>query len=117
MHTIAKLISKNIVRGMPKFKVDFDHVCDACQMGKQTRGSFKSKNMVSTSRPLELLHMDLFGPTRTTSLGGMKYGLVIVDDFSRFTWILFIAHKDETLMYFKNFIRRFQMRKFFLLLL
>ena len=106
MHTIAKLIFKNLVRGMPKFKVDFDHVCDACQIGKQTRGKFKSKNLISTSRPLELLHMDLFGPTRTTSLGGMKYALVIVDDFSRFTWILFIAHKDETFKVFQKFHKK-----------
>ena len=104
MHTIAKLISKNLVRGLPHFKVDLDYVCDACQLGKQTRGSFKSKNIISTTRPFELLHMDLFGPTRTTSLGGMKYGLVIVDDFSRFTWVLFIAHKDETFDVFQKIL-------------
>ena len=79
MHTLAKLISKDLVRGLPKFKVDFDHVCDACQYGKQTRRSFKSKNIVSILRPLKLLYMDLFRPTRTTSLEGMKYGLMIVD--------------------------------------
>ena len=50
--------------------------------------------------------MDLFGPTRTTSLGGMKYGLVIVDDFSRYTWVLFITHKDETFNVFKKFYKR-----------
>jgi len=106
MHTITKLISKNLVRGMPKFKVDFDHVCDACQMDKQTMRRFKSKNMISTSRPLELLHMDLFGPTRTTSLGGMKYALVIVDNFSRFIWVLFIVHKDETFKMFRKFHKK-----------
>ena len=59
------------------------------------RKHFKSKNIVSTSKPLELLHLDLFGPTRITSLGGSKYGLVVIDYFSRFTWISFLAHKDE----------------------
>ena len=50
--------------------------------------------------------MDLFGPTRTVSLGGMKYALVIVDDFLRFTWVLFIAHKDEIFKVFKKFYKR-----------
>jgi hypothetical protein len=49
-----------------------------------------SKNVMTTSRPLELLHMDLFGPVAYLSIGGSKYGLVIVDDFSRFTWVFFL---------------------------
>ena len=56
-----------------------------CQKGKQTRKSFNLKNCVSTSKPLELLHMDLFGPSRIINLGGNLYALVVVDDFSRFT--------------------------------
>ena len=59
MHTIAKLMSKELVKGLPKFNINFDHVCEACQLGKQIRRSFKSKNIVSTTRILELLHMDL----------------------------------------------------------
>ena len=106
MHTIAKLISKDLVKGLPKFNINFDHICGACQLGKQTRESFKSKNIVSTTRTLELLHIDLFGPTRTTSLGGMKYALVIVDNFSRYTWVLFLASKDETFKIFKKFYMR-----------
>ena len=70
------------------------------------RKSFKSKNIVSTSRPLELLHLDLFGPTRITSLGGSKYRLVVVDDFSRFTWVSFLAHKDETFSSFIKLLKR-----------
>ena len=50
--------------------------------------------------------MDLFGPTRTTSLGEKRYGLVIVDDFSRFTWIIFLAHKDEIFSTFTKFHRK-----------
>ena len=76
IHTIAKLISKDLVKGMPKLNINLDHVCGICQLGKQIRESFKSKNIVSTTRTLELLHMDLLGPTRTTSLGGKKYALV-----------------------------------------
>ena len=53
---------------------------EACQKGKKTKVSFKPKNVVWIERPLEMLHMDLFGPSRTMSLGGNLYALVIVDD-------------------------------------
>ena len=84
-HIIVKLMSKDLVKRLPKFNIDFDHVCEVFQLGKQIRGSFKSKNIVSTIRILELLHMDLLGLTRNTNLGGMKYALGIVDDFLRYT--------------------------------
>ena len=96
MDLMSKLVKKNLVKGLPKVNYERNKVCDACQLGKQTRNTFKPKNIVSATRPLELLHMDLFGPTRTISLGGKRYGLVIVDDYSRFTWVIFLAHKDET---------------------
>ena len=70
---LNKVSSKDLVIGLPKIKFTKDHLCEACQMGKQKRISFKSKNLVSTSRPLELLHMDLFGPSRTKSIGGNYY--------------------------------------------
>ena len=85
MHTITKLISKDLVIGLSKFNINFNHVCGACQLGKQSRRSFKSKNIVSTTKTLELLHIDLLGPTRTISLGGIKYALVIADNFLRYT--------------------------------
>ena len=74
-------------------------------MGKQTRVSFKLKNIVSTSRPLELLHMDLFGPSRTKNIGGNYYDFVIVDDYSRFCWVIFLHSKDETFSAFTQFAR------------
>ena len=64
-------------------------MCDAFQKGKKSKVPFKNKNMISTSRPLELLHLDLFGPSRTMSIGGNYYALVIVNDYSRFTWTIF----------------------------
>jgi transposase InsO family protein len=64
--------------------------------------------VMSTSRPLELLHMDLFGPVAYLSIGGSKYGLVIVDDFSWFTWVLFLQEKSETQGTLKHFLRRAQ---------
>ncbi|XP_070046540.1 uncharacterized protein [Nicotiana tomentosiformis] len=69
MHTIQKLSKHDLVIGLPKLDFSKDHICDACQLGKQTRSSFKVKNVVSTSKPLQLLHMDLFCPTRTASIG------------------------------------------------
>ena len=105
-HLISKLIKKNLVNELPNLNLESNHVYKACQLGKHTRTSFKSKYIVSTTRPLELLHMDLFGSTRTTSLGGKKYGLVIVDDYSRYTWVSFVAHKNETFSTFLTLFKR-----------
>ena len=77
-------------------------------LGKQVGGAHHSKNVMTTSRPLELLHMDLFGPVAYLSIGGSKYGLVIVDDFSRFTWVFFLSDKGETQEILKKFMRRAQ---------
>ena len=90
MHLISNIFKNCLVRGLPNFKFEKDKVCDACQMGKQTKSSFKSKNVISTTRSLQLLHMDLFGPSRITSYRGNYYAFVVVDDFSRFTWVLMI---------------------------
>ena len=96
---------------MPKVNFSSDKICEACARGKQTRSSFKAKNIVSSSRPLKLLFLDLFGPTRTASLSGKSYGFVIVDDFSRFTWVLFLTCKSDALMEFKAWCRKVQGRK------
>ncbi|WP_375686879.1 hypothetical protein, partial [Bartonella sp. AC331YNZD] len=85
MDLIAKLSRHDLVVGLPKLNYIKDKPCHACQIGRQVKNSFKAKNMVSTSRCLQLLHMDLIGPTRTMSLGGKSYILVVVDDYSRFT--------------------------------
>jgi len=85
MNHLNKLISRDLVIGLPKLKFERDHFCEACQKGKQVKSSFNFKNVVSSLKPLELLHMDLFGPSRTMCLGGNYYALVIVDDYSRYT--------------------------------
>ncbi|GJZ62817.1 retrovirus-related pol polyprotein from transposon TNT 1-94 [Tanacetum coccineum] len=84
MRLIQSLASKELVRNLPKLKFD-QHFCDACKIGKQAHASHKAKNIVSTTRYLELLHMDLFGPSVVRSYGGNRYTLVIVDDYSRYT--------------------------------
>ena len=85
MHVISKLCRNYLVVGLPKLSFDFDKVCDAYVKGKHRKSSFKLKNCVSTSRPLQLLHIDLFGPTRIMSLDGKQYGFVIVGDYTRYT--------------------------------
>ena len=93
--TINQLARKHLVEGLPNIVFKKNQICDACQKGKQIKSSFKSKSHESTSRPLSLLHMDLFGPVYPVSLSGKKYTLVVVDDFSRYTWTLFIKKKNE----------------------
>ncbi|GJW70166.1 retrovirus-related pol polyprotein from transposon TNT 1-94 [Tanacetum coccineum] len=82
MRLIQSLASKELVRNLPKLEFD-QHFCDACKIGKQAHASHKAKNIVSATRCLELLHMDLFGPSAIWSYGGNRYTLVIVDDYSR----------------------------------
>ena len=106
MDLIFKPSKKDLVKGLPKLKYKNNQICKACQLGKQVKSSFKPKNAITSSRPLEILHMDLFGSSRTASLGGKIYGLVIVDDYSRFTWILFLSHKNDTLSTFSKLYRQ-----------
>lgn len=71
-------------------------------MEKQTRVSHKKVTSIGTTRPLELLHMDLAGPTKTESLGGKKYFVLVVNDFSRYTWVAFLREKFEAFNEFLN---------------
>src|ERR1044072_3723112 len=103
MRRISQINKLNLVRGLPNFKFSSDALCEACQKGKFSKPPFKSKNVVSTSRPLELLHIHLFGPVKTASIRGKRYGLVIVDDYSKWTWVKFLRHKDESHFVFDKF--------------
>nr|GFA96125.1 hypothetical protein [Tanacetum cinerariifolium] len=91
------LLSKNdIVIGLPKLKFVKDQLCSSCELGKAKRKSFQTKTTPSSKRQLQLLHMDLCGPMRVESINGKKYVLIIVDDYSRYTWTYFLRSKDET---------------------
>ncbi|GJT51130.1 retrovirus-related pol polyprotein from transposon TNT 1-94 [Tanacetum coccineum] len=94
--TINLLSKNNIVNGLPKLKFVKDHLCSSCELGKAKRKSFHTKTTSSSKRRLQLLHMDLCGPMRVESINGKKYVLVIVDDYSRYTWTHFLRSKDET---------------------
>ncbi|GJV77777.1 copia protein [Tanacetum coccineum] len=104
---VKSLASKELVRNLPKLKFD-QHFCDACKVGKQAHASHKAKNLVSTTRCLELLHMDLFGPSAVRSYGGNRYTLVIVDDYSRYTWTRFLKDKTEAFDQFEIFSKKIQ---------
>ncbi|GKD46266.1 integrase, catalytic region, zinc finger, CCHC-type containing protein [Tanacetum coccineum] len=86
-----------------------DHLCSACERGKSKKASHPPKLIPSDDSKLELLHMDLCGPMRVVSFNGKKYILVIVDDFSRFTWVYFLHSKDETPEIIKKFIAQAQL--------
>ncbi|GJU54297.1 retrovirus-related pol polyprotein from transposon TNT 1-94 [Tanacetum coccineum] len=94
--TINLLSKYDIVTGLPKLKFVKDHLCSSCELGKAKRKSFKTKTTPSSKRRLQILHMDLCGPMRVESFNGKKYVLVIVDDYSRYTWTHFLRSKDET---------------------
>nr|GEY11024.1 hypothetical protein [Tanacetum cinerariifolium] len=104
------LLSKNdIVVGLPKLKFVKDHLCSSCELGKAKRKSFQLKTTPSLKRRLQLLHMDLCSSMRIASINGKIYVLVIVDDYSRYTWTHFLRSKDETpevLIEFLRFVQR-----------
>nr|GEW04810.1 retrovirus-related Pol polyprotein from transposon TNT 1-94 [Tanacetum cinerariifolium] len=103
------LLSKNdIVTGLPKLKFIKDHLCSSCELGKAKRKSFQTKTTPSSKRRLQLLHMDLCGPMWVESINGNKYVLVIVDDYSRYTWNHFLRSKDETPEVLIDFLRPVQ---------
>jgi len=96
--------SKDLVSGLPNIKFQDNRLCDACVKGKQIRTSFKPKDIISTKKALDVQHMDLFGPSRVASLAGNLYALVIVDDYSRYTWTLFLAYKNDAYKAFKKLL-------------
>ncbi|GJY83080.1 putative ribonuclease H-like domain-containing protein [Tanacetum coccineum] len=106
--TMNKLVKGNLVRGLPSKLFKNVQNCVDCPKRKQHRASCKSKIENSISLPLHLFHMDLFGPTFVKSLMKKMYCLVVADDYSRFTWVLFLATKDETSGILKSFITRIE---------
>ncbi|GKB94966.1 retrovirus-related pol polyprotein from transposon TNT 1-94, partial [Tanacetum coccineum] len=106
--TINDLARKDLVRGLPRLKYEKDHLCSACQLGKSKKFSHKPKSENTNMEVLHTLHMDLCGPMRVQSINGKKYILVIVDDYSRFTWVKFLSSKDETPEFVINFLKQIQ---------
>ncbi|GJW92568.1 retrovirus-related pol polyprotein from transposon TNT 1-94 [Tanacetum coccineum] len=107
--TINDLTRLHLVDGLPKFKYGKDHLCSACERGKIKKASHPPKLVPIDHSKLELLHMDLCGPMRVASINGKKYILVIVDDYSRYTWVYFLHSKDKTPEIIKKFIAQAQL--------
>ena len=83
MKQLNRLLKHDLVVGLKNVKFEKDKLCSACQAGKQVANAHPTKSVMSTERPLKLLHMDLFGPTTYRSIGGNCYCLVVVDDYSK----------------------------------
>ena len=99
---LVKISKLGAVRNLPKITKPTNSICKHCQLGKQTRASFRTKEH-STSKPLELVHTDLCGPTRTKSLQGESYFMLFIDDFTRMCWVTFLKEKSEAFQKFKAF--------------
>nr|GEV16514.1 retrovirus-related Pol polyprotein from transposon TNT 1-94 [Tanacetum cinerariifolium] len=93
--TINDLTINDLVAGLPKFKYHKEYLCPSCEQGKSKRASHPPKPVPNLRQRLHLLHMDLCGPMRIASINGKRYVLVIVDDYSRYTWVHFLRSKDE----------------------
>ncbi|GKA64401.1 retrovirus-related pol polyprotein from transposon TNT 1-94 [Tanacetum coccineum] len=95
---------------LPKLKFEKDHLCSACAMGKSKNKYHKPKSEDTNQEKLYLLYMDLCGPMRVASVNGKNYILVIVNDYSRFTWVKCLRSKDEALDFIIKFLKMSQVR-------
>nr|GEV50835.1 ribonuclease H-like domain-containing protein [Tanacetum cinerariifolium] len=92
--------------GLPKFKYHKKLLCPSCEQGKSKRASHPPKPVPNSRQRLHILHMDLCGPMRIASINGKRYILVIVDDYSRYTWVHFLRSKDEAPAVIITFLKR-----------
>ncbi|GJR17875.1 retrovirus-related pol polyprotein from transposon TNT 1-94 [Tanacetum coccineum] len=107
--TINDLTRLNLADGLPKFKYGKDHLCSTCERGKSKKASHLPKLVPSDHSKLKLLYMDLCRPIRIASVSGKKYILIIVDDYSRYTWVYFLYSKYETPEIIMKFIAQAQL--------
>ncbi|GKA40627.1 retrovirus-related pol polyprotein from transposon TNT 1-94 [Tanacetum coccineum] len=107
---INHLARHGLVRGLLKLKFEKDHLCSACAMGKIKKKPHKPKSEDTNQEKLYLFHMDLCRPMRVAGVNGKKYILIIVDDYSRFTWVKCLRSKDETLDFIIKFLKMIQVR-------
>ncbi|GKE09307.1 retrovirus-related pol polyprotein from transposon TNT 1-94, partial [Tanacetum coccineum] len=99
---------EDMMRGLPRLKFKKDHLCSACQLGKNKKATHQPKTINTIMEVLHTLHMDLCGPLRVQSINRKKYILVIVDDYSRFIWVKFLRSKDETLEFVVKLLKQLQ---------
>lgn len=102
---LNKLASKDLVIGLPRTTIKDDNTYNTCVRGKQARYLFKMKNLVSTTKYFDLVHMDLYGPMKVRSKGGKRCIYVLLYDYSRFFWNLFLASKKYVFDIFSNIFK------------
>ena len=101
------IVSKNyIVLGIPKLSKVTNAMCGPCQLGKQTKAQHHATLTTATAKPLELLHLNLMGPRRTESLGGKKYIMVVVNDFTKCTWVILLRSKSKAPHHIESLCKR-----------
>ncbi|XP_062076044.1 uncharacterized protein LOC133780190 [Humulus lupulus] len=108
---LKQIVKLQAVRGIPEMKVTRDRLCGPCQLGKQIKASHPPVKMLLTSRVLELIHVDLMGPMQNESLSGKRFVMVLVDDYSRYTWVDFLKEKSDTFGLFSALVPRLQNEK------
>ena len=106
--TMNSLVKRELVRGLPQKEFCQEGLCDACEKGKSKKASHRSKGMTDIGSPLQLIHMDLFGPVNIPSISRKRYALVIVDDYSKYTWVLFLHSKDEAALVIIDHIKKIE---------
>jgi hypothetical protein len=105
MKQLNRLVKHDLVRCLKDVVFENDKLYSSCQVSKRVGNTHPKKSMMSTSKAFELLHVDLFGPTQYTSIGENKYGFVIVDDYTRYTWVFFLVDKSDVFATFKSFVK------------
>ncbi|GJT97522.1 retrovirus-related pol polyprotein from transposon TNT 1-94 [Tanacetum coccineum] len=105
---INNLAKHNLVYFLPSLTFSKDKNCSACKKEKHHRASFKTKRSFSINKSLHLLHMDLFGPVKPQTISHNKYTIVIVDDYSRYTWVFCLKKKSDAAECIMSFIRKME---------
>nr|GEW00442.1 copia protein [Tanacetum cinerariifolium] len=104
--TINEHAKNDLVIGLPKFKYHKEYLCPFCEQGKSKKEYDPSKPVLNSKLRLHLLYIDLYAPMRVESINGKRYILVIVDEYSRYTWLHFLRSKDEALEEIKTFLKK-----------
>jgi hypothetical protein len=100
---IVKMNNEGDVKDLPRISKPHNSVCESCQMGKLTRVQLKSKSFTCSEKTLQLIHMDLCGPSRKEGIGREHYIMLVIDEFFRLTWVSFLRGKSDTFEKFKKF--------------
>jgi transposase InsO family protein len=103
---LCRLSGLGLIRGLPLLKIESDLVCAPCRHGKMIAASHSPVNTMMTEHPRQLLHMDTVGPSQVRSMGGKWYVIVVVDDYSRYSWVFFLESKDEVFEHFQSLALR-----------